>query len=167
MNVCELTLVSHPHRSRIGTIGWGTWRMLRCVHERSRSSSHSQLWVAGSLSPYNVIIYFFCTNSYCIIKLWHSFLYHDSPNVWDLVPAHLVIMFTPGSLKRGCDTSPARSCRSRPHVEPTPLTPVASLVVDLPRPSSPPTEPSVIFLELSWVDRAPLWSLSTSRARSP
>jgi hypothetical protein len=29
--------------------------------ERSRSSSHSQLWVAGSLSPYNVIIYLFYT----------------------------------------------------------------------------------------------------------
>jgi hypothetical protein len=34
--------------------------MLRCVRERSRSSSPSQLWVAGSLSPYNVIIYLFC-----------------------------------------------------------------------------------------------------------
>jgi hypothetical protein len=35
--------------------------MLRCVRERSRTSSPSQLWVAGSLSPYNVIIYLFCT----------------------------------------------------------------------------------------------------------
>jgi hypothetical protein len=35
--------------------------MLRCVRERSRSSSSSQLWVAGSLSPYDVIIYLFCT----------------------------------------------------------------------------------------------------------
>jgi hypothetical protein len=62
MNVCELTLaVSHPHRSRTGTAGWGTWRMLWRVHERSRSSSPSQLWVAGSLSPYDVIIYLFCT----------------------------------------------------------------------------------------------------------
>jgi hypothetical protein len=34
--------------------------MLRCVRERSRSSSPSQLWVAGPLSPYNVIIYLFC-----------------------------------------------------------------------------------------------------------
>jgi hypothetical protein len=32
--------------------------MLRGVRERSRSSSPSQLWVAGPLSPYNVIIYF-------------------------------------------------------------------------------------------------------------
>ena len=34
--------------------------MLRCVRERSRPSSPSQLWVAGPLSPYNVIIYLFC-----------------------------------------------------------------------------------------------------------
>jgi hypothetical protein len=61
MNVCELTLaVSHPHRLRTGTAGWGAWRMLWCVRERSRSSSPSQLWVAGPLSPYNVIIHLFC-----------------------------------------------------------------------------------------------------------
>jgi hypothetical protein len=35
--------------------------MLRCVREMSRSSSPSQLWVVGSLSPYDVIIYLFCT----------------------------------------------------------------------------------------------------------
>jgi hypothetical protein len=35
--------------------------MLRCVRDRSRLSSPSQLWVAGSLSPYDVIIYLFCT----------------------------------------------------------------------------------------------------------
>jgi hypothetical protein len=34
--------------------------MLCRVRERSRSSSPSQLWVAGSLSPYDVIIYLFC-----------------------------------------------------------------------------------------------------------
>jgi hypothetical protein len=34
--------------------------MLWRVRERSRSSSPSQLWVAGPLSPYNVIIYLFC-----------------------------------------------------------------------------------------------------------
>jgi hypothetical protein len=34
--------------------------MLRCVRERSRPSSPSQLWIAGSLSPYVVIIYLFC-----------------------------------------------------------------------------------------------------------
>jgi hypothetical protein len=55
-------LLSHtpPHRSRTGTAAWGAWRMLWRVHERSRSSSPSQLWVAGPLSPYNVIIYLFC-----------------------------------------------------------------------------------------------------------
>jgi hypothetical protein len=55
-------LLSHtPHRLRTGTAGWGAWRMLWCVRERSRSSSLSQLWVAGSLSPYDIIIYLFCT----------------------------------------------------------------------------------------------------------
>jgi hypothetical protein len=56
-------LLSHtpPHRSRTGTVGWGAWRMLLWVHEWSRPSSLSQLWVAGSLSLYDVIIYLFCT----------------------------------------------------------------------------------------------------------
>jgi hypothetical protein len=36
-------------------------RMENAVREWSRSSSPSQLWVAGLLSPYNVIIYLFCT----------------------------------------------------------------------------------------------------------
>jgi hypothetical protein len=35
--------------------------MLRRVRERSRPSSPSQHWVAGPLSPYNVIIDLFCT----------------------------------------------------------------------------------------------------------
>jgi hypothetical protein len=56
----SLLLLSHPHRSRTGTTGWGAWRMLWWVRERSRSLSPSQLWVAGPLSPYNVIIYLFC-----------------------------------------------------------------------------------------------------------
>jgi hypothetical protein len=85
-----------PHRSRTGTAGWGAWRMLRCVRERSRLSSPSQLWVAGPLSPYNVLIYF-VQNSCYVVKMWHSILRHDSSYVWDLVPAHLVIMFAPGS----------------------------------------------------------------------
>jgi hypothetical protein len=62
MNICELTLaVSFPHRSRTGTAGWDPWRMLWWVRERSRPLSPNQLWVAGPLSPYNVIIYLFCT----------------------------------------------------------------------------------------------------------
>jgi hypothetical protein len=40
---------------------------------------------------------YFVQNSYYAIKLWHLFLYHDSSYVWDLVPAHLVIMFAAGS----------------------------------------------------------------------
>jgi hypothetical protein len=55
---CYLTT---PHRSRTGTAGWGAWRMLWWVRERSRLSSPSQLWVVGSLSPYDVIICLFCT----------------------------------------------------------------------------------------------------------
>jgi hypothetical protein len=94
--VSSLLLSHTPHRSRTGTTGWGAWRMLRCVRERSRSSSPSQLWFAGPLSPYNVIIYF-VQNSYYIVKMWHLILCHDSSYVWDLVPAHLVIMFAPGS----------------------------------------------------------------------
>jgi hypothetical protein len=60
MNICDLTLaISHPHRSRTGTAGWGTWRMRWWVRESSRPSSPSQLWVARSLSPYDVMIYLF------------------------------------------------------------------------------------------------------------
>jgi hypothetical protein len=40
---------------------------------------------------------YFVQNSYYIVKMWHSILCHDSSYVWDLVPAHLVIMFAPGS----------------------------------------------------------------------
>jgi hypothetical protein len=58
-----------PHMSKTGTTGWGAWRMLRCVRERSRSSSPSQLWVARSLSPYDVIIYLFCTELLLYIKV--------------------------------------------------------------------------------------------------
>jgi hypothetical protein len=58
--VSSLLLSHTPHRSRTGTTGWGAWRMLWQVCERYRSSSPSQLWVAGPLSPYNVIIYLFC-----------------------------------------------------------------------------------------------------------
>ena len=58
--VSSLLLSHTPHRSRTGTTGWGAWRMLWWVRERSRPSSHSQLWVDGLLSPYNVIIYLFC-----------------------------------------------------------------------------------------------------------
>jgi hypothetical protein len=42
--------------------------MLRCIRERSRPSSPSQLWVARSLSPYDVIIYLFCAELLLYIK---------------------------------------------------------------------------------------------------
>jgi hypothetical protein len=89
-------LTPPTHRSRTGTTWWGAWRMPWWVRERSRSSSPSQLWVAGPLYPYNVIIYF-VQNSCYIVEMWHSILCHESSYVWDLVPAHLVIMFAPGS----------------------------------------------------------------------
>jgi hypothetical protein len=47
--------------------------------------------VAGSLSSYDVIIYLFCTELYYILKNWHSFLYHESLYVWDLILAHMWI----------------------------------------------------------------------------
>jgi hypothetical protein len=39
--------------------------------------------------------------------MWHLFLYHDLSYVWDLVPAHLVIISRSGfgPLKPGCDSS--------------------------------------------------------------
>jgi hypothetical protein len=85
------------HRSRTGTTGWGAWRMLWRVRERSRPSSRSQLWVAGLLSPYNVIIYLFCTE----LLLCSKDVTFDLVS-WFIIcvrlgPAHLVIMFTPGS----------------------------------------------------------------------
>jgi hypothetical protein len=59
--VSSLLLSRTPQRPRTGTAGWGAWRMLWWVCERSRPSSPSQLWVARSLSPYDVIIYLFYT----------------------------------------------------------------------------------------------------------
>jgi hypothetical protein len=58
--VSSLLLSHTPHRSRTGTTGWGAWRMLWRVRERSRSLSPNQLWVARPLSPFYVIISLFC-----------------------------------------------------------------------------------------------------------
>ena len=113
MNVCELTLaVSHPpHRSRTGTTGWGAWRMLWRVRERSRPSSPSQLWVAGPLSPYNVIIYLFCTK----LRLYSKDVTFD-PVPWFIICVRLGPS-TPGDYVRarvlvppkpGCDRSGIR-----------------------------------------------------------
>jgi hypothetical protein len=58
MNVCELTLVvSHPLTGQ-EQVPQDEAHGGCCddVRERSRPSSPSQLWVAGSLSPYDVFI---------------------------------------------------------------------------------------------------------------
>jgi hypothetical protein len=110
MNICELThVVSYPHRSRSGTTGWGAWRMLRCVHERSRSSSLSQLWVAGSLSPFNVIIYLFCTELLLYSKVvtfifvpWFIICVRLGPRTpRDYVRARVLLPIKPGCDRTG------------------------------------------------------------------
>jgi hypothetical protein len=65
--------------------------------------------VAGSLSSYDVII-LYRTLLY-ILMMWHSFLYHESSYVWDLILAHLVIISRTGfgPLKSVCDRSGIRA----------------------------------------------------------
>jgi hypothetical protein len=55
----------------------------------------------------NYLFIYFVQNSYYIVKMWHSFLYHYSSYVCDLVPAHLVFIsrLVFGTLKSGCDRS--------------------------------------------------------------
>jgi hypothetical protein len=61
MNVCELTLaISHPQQVKNRYHRIRRMEDAVRVRERSRPSSPSQLWVAGPLSPYNVITYLFC-----------------------------------------------------------------------------------------------------------
>jgi hypothetical protein len=109
--VSSLLLSHTPHRSRTGTTGWGAWRMLWRVRERSRSPSPSQLWVAGLLSPYNVFISFFCTK----LRLYSKDV------TFDHVPWFIICVrlgpSTPGDyvrarvlvpLKPGCDRSGIR-----------------------------------------------------------
>jgi hypothetical protein len=50
--VSSLLLSHTPHRSRTCIAGWGAWRMLWRVRERSRPSSPSELWFAGPLFDY-------------------------------------------------------------------------------------------------------------------
>ena len=69
MNVCELTLaVSHPPQVKNRYHRIRHMEDVVRVRERSRSSSPSQLLVAGPLSPYNVIIYLFCIELLLCIK---------------------------------------------------------------------------------------------------
>jgi hypothetical protein len=93
-----------PHRSRTGTAGWGAWRMLQCVRERSRSSSPSQLWVAGPLFPYNVIIYLFCIKLLLYSKVvtfdpvpWFIICVRLGPStLGDYVRARVLVARNPG-----------------------------------------------------------------------
>jgi hypothetical protein len=103
--VSSLLLSHTPHRSRTGTAGWGAWRMLWRVRDRYRPSSPSQLWVAGSLSPYDIIIYLFCTELLLYSK---DVTFVSVP--WFIIsvrlgPSTLGDYFVPGfwTLKPGCD----------------------------------------------------------------
>jgi hypothetical protein len=110
MNVCEITLdVLTSPRSRTGTTWWSVWRMLWWVREWSRSSSPSQLWLLDRCLHMMFIL--FCIESRYILMMWHSFLYHESSYMWDLIPAHLVIISRSGfgPLKLGCDRSGIRA----------------------------------------------------------
>jgi hypothetical protein len=102
--VSSLLLSHTPHRSRPGTTGWGAWRMLWCVRERSRSSSPNQLWVAGPLSPYNVIIYLFCIELILYSKVvtfdpapWFIICVRLGPSTpGDYVRARVLVLQNPG-----------------------------------------------------------------------
>jgi hypothetical protein len=91
-------LYSHPPRSRTGTTGWGAWRMLWWVHEWYRPSSPSQLWL---LDHYLHLFNYFCTELRYILMMWHSFLYHESSYVWDLILEHMWIAPGFGPLNPG------------------------------------------------------------------
>jgi hypothetical protein len=71
-------------------------------------SSPRQLWVAGLLSPYDVIIYLFCTELLLYSKDVTFVSVHYSSYVWDLVLAHLVSRLGFGPLKPGFDRSGIR-----------------------------------------------------------
>jgi hypothetical protein len=104
--VSSLLLSHTPHRSRTGTAEWGAWRMLWWVREWSRPSSPSQLWVAGPLSPYNVIIYLFCIELLLYSKVvtfdhvpWFIICVRLGPSTpGDYVRARVLV-----PLKPGCD----------------------------------------------------------------
>jgi hypothetical protein len=102
-------LLSHtpPDRSRTGTTGWGAWRMLWRVRERSRSSSPSQLWVAESLSPYDVIIYLLYTELLLysidvtfVFVPWFIICVRLGPSTpGDYVRARILVASKPGVIK--------------------------------------------------------------------
>jgi hypothetical protein len=56
------------------------------------------IWEQAPNSHHMMYLFiYFVQNPYYIVNMRHSFLYHDSSYVWDLVPAHVVIMFVPES----------------------------------------------------------------------
>jgi hypothetical protein len=83
--------------------------MLRCVHERSRLSSPSQLWVAGSLSLFDVIIYLFCTELLLYSKdvtfvyvPWFIVCVRLGRSTYgDYVPAWVLVPLKPGGDRSG------------------------------------------------------------------
>jgi hypothetical protein len=103
-----------PPRSRTGTARWGAWRMLRWVRGRSRSSSPSQLWVAGPLSPFNVIIYLTCIELLLCSKdvtldlvPWIIICVRLGPSTpGDYVRARVLVPRNPGVTGDGEETSP-------------------------------------------------------------
>jgi hypothetical protein len=111
MNVCEITLVvSHPPPH--------TGQEHVPYDEAQGGCCDEFVRGLGRRLPVNfglldrcllmmLLFIYFVQKSYYIVKMWHSFLYHYWSYVWDLVPAHLVIISRLGfgPLKPGCDTN--------------------------------------------------------------
>jgi hypothetical protein len=81
-----------------------------CCDEFVRGLGRRLLVNFGVLDRCLFMIYlfiYFVQNSYYIVKMWHSFLYHYLSYVWDLVTAHLVFISRLGfePLKSGCDST--------------------------------------------------------------
>jgi hypothetical protein len=104
MNMCELTLaVSHPpHRSRTGTTEWSAWWMMRCVRERSRSSSPSRLSGAKDILDPTIFIFYFVSlplynkySDYCDIYLY-TLCDYICCLLWRMYEMHSALSFKPG-----------------------------------------------------------------------
>ena len=97
-----------PHRSRIGTAGWGAWRMLWWVREWSRPSSPSQLWVAGSFPHmmwlFNIELLLYSKDvTFDPVPWFHHMCETWSQHTWCLCSRPGF-----GPLKSGCDRSGIR-----------------------------------------------------------
>jgi hypothetical protein len=65
-------------------------------------------------NTWGVTIYLFCTELRYILKIWHSFLYHEASYVWDLIPAHIWLLAPGfGAPKSGCDNWVHLRCTQR------------------------------------------------------